>query len=187
MGSGISTKYEKTYFYSKGSYRNFKEGKEESGGDWLVSEDTPKYNAGTDTHTIEYYNDEKVKKFCNDMRSREPYNGSSYSKTASKTSSHFEIDEDRFFGKKRKGSKVRTIESDNPMETSMDFYSQISEGGITDYLDNHHGIKTELDDGTFITFRPYPKTEGSPAVEIKNDIEGFFQKIHFIKRNTERW
>ena len=54
MGSGISTKYEKTYFYSKGTYTNQYEEKEESKEDWLVSEDSPKYNAGTDTHTIEY-------------------------------------------------------------------------------------------------------------------------------------
>ena len=64
MGSGISTKYEKTYFYSKGTYTNQYEEKEESKEDWLVSEDSPKYNAGTDTHTIEYNNDEKVKKYC---------------------------------------------------------------------------------------------------------------------------
>ena len=182
MGSGISTKYEKTYFYSKGSYTNQYDAKEEAKEDWLVSEDSPKYDAGTATRTIEYHNEDNVTKFCEDMRSRKQSNGSSYA--TSKTSSQFEKDERGFFGKKHKGSKVRTIESDNPMETAMDFYSQISEGGVTDYLDNHHGIKTELGDGTLITFRPYPKTEGSPAVEIKNEIEGFSQKIHFIKRNT---
>ena len=54
MGSGISTKYEKTYFYSKDTYANRnKEPKE----DLLVSEDTPKYNASTDTSTIEYHNE----------------------------------------------------------------------------------------------------------------------------------
>ncbi len=125
MGSGISTKYEKTYFFSKGSNFNFYEEKEESEKDWFVAEDSPKYNAGNDTHTIE---------------------------------------------------------SDNPMETAMDFYSNISEGGATGYLENHHGIETKLGDGTVTYFRPYPKTEGSPVVEIKINFERIPHKIHFIKR-----
>ena len=182
MGSGISTKYEKTYFYSKGSYRNFKEGKEESGGDWLVSEDTPKYNAGTDTHTIEYYNDEKVKKFCNDMVKRKPETGSNYQSNAKKTSQYYKTNDDGFFGETSMGKKVWTIESDNPMETAMDFYSRISEGGVTEYLENHHGLKTQLGDKTQTFFRPYPKTEGSPAVEVKINLEKNHHKIHFIKR-----
>ena len=185
MGSGISTKYEKTYFYSKGSYTNQYEGKEEPKEDWLVSEDTPKYNASTDTSTIEYHNEDNVTKFCEDMLSREPLDDARYSKTATATSSNYEMDERGFFGKKSKGRKVRTIESDSPMETAMDFYSRISEGGKTKYFDNHHGIETKLGDDTRISFRPYPKTEGSPAVEIKNSIKGFSQKIHFIKRKTK--
>ena len=72
MGSGISTKYEKTYFCSKGSYTNQYEEKVEFKEDWFVSEDTPKYNAGTDSHTIEYNNDEKVKKYCDGMVKRKP-------------------------------------------------------------------------------------------------------------------
>ena len=39
-----------------------------------------------------------------------------------------------------------------------------------------------LGDKTRITFRTYPKTEGSPSVEIKLTYENLRQKIHFIKR-----
>ena len=182
MGSGISTKYEKTYFYSKGTYTNQYEEKEESKEDWLVSEDTPKYSAGTDTHTIEYNNDEKVKKYCEDMVRRKPNPKSNYTSNAKETSQYYEMNKQGFFGKRSTGEKVWTIESDNPMETAMDFYSRISEGGRTGYLGNHHGITSSLGDKTRITFRPYPKTEGSPSVEIKLTYENLRQKIHFIKR-----
>ena len=37
-------------------------------------------------------------------------------------------DEDKFFGKRSVNAKVWTMESDDPMETAMDFYSRISEG-----------------------------------------------------------
>ena len=180
MGSGISTKYEKTYFYSKGSYINQYKGKEESKDDWLVSENTHKYN--TYTHTIEYHNDEKVKTYCDDMVRRKPETVSNYQSNAKKTSQYYETNKQEFFGKRSSGEKVWTIESDNPMETAMDFYSRISEGGVTDYLDNHHGIETLLGDGSKTYFRPYPKSEGSPAVEIKLSNENFKRKIHFIKR-----
>ena len=182
MGSGISTKYEKTYFYSKGSYTNQNKGKEESREDWLVSEDTIKYNTGTDTHTIEHHNDEKVKKFCNDMVTRKPETGSNYQSNAKKVSRYYETNKQEFFGKRSTGEKVWTVESENPMETAMDFYSRISDGGVTDYIDNHHGITTSLEDKTRISFRPYPKTEGSPAVEVKINLEKNHHKIHFIKR-----
>ena len=168
MGSGISTKYEKTYFYSKDTYVNQNEEPKE---DWLVSEDSPKYDAGTDTHTIEYNNDEKVKKYCEDMVRRKPNPKSNYTSNAKETSQYYEMNKQGFFGKRSTGEKVWTIESDNPMETAMDFYSRISDGGITGYLENHHGIETKLGDGTVTYFRPYPKTEGSPVVEIKINFE----------------
>jgi hypothetical protein len=182
MGSGISTKYEKTYFYSKGTYTDQYEEKEESKDDWLVSEDAPKYNAGTDTHTIEYNNDEKVKKYCEDMVKREPKLESNYTSNAKKTSQYYKTSGDGFFGEASNGKKVWAIKSNNPMETAMDFYSRISDGGVTNYLDNHHGLKTQLGDNTQTFFRPYPKSEGSPAVEIKINFEKVSHKIHFIKR-----
>lgn len=100
MGSGISTKYEKTYFYLKDSYANQNKGKEESKKDCLVSEDTTKYNTGTDSHTIEYNNDEKVKKHCDGMVKRKPEKGSNYSSNAKKTSQYYEMNKQEFLEKK---------------------------------------------------------------------------------------
>ena len=76
------------------------------------------------------HNEDNVTKFCEDMLSREPLDDARYSKTATATSSNYEMDERGFFGKKSKGRKVRTIESDSPMETAMDFYSRISENKV---------------------------------------------------------
>ena len=116
------------------------------------------------------------------MVRRKPNPKSSYTSNAKKTAQYYETNKKGFFGKRSTGEKVWTIESDNPMETAMDFYSRISDGGVTDYLGNHHGITSFLGDKTRITFRPYPKTEGSPSVEIKLTYENLRQKIHFIKR-----
>ena len=68
------------------------------------------------------------------------------------------------------------------MQSAMNFYSEISEGGISEYVKNHHGIKSYLSDGTETLFRPYPATDDSPAVEIKINLENRPHKIHFIKR-----
>ena len=182
MGSGISTKYEKTYFYSKGTYTNQYEEKEESKEDWLVSEDSPKYDAGTDTHTIEYSNEEEVTRFCNEMNLRNLEVTNDYSQNEVVISQHFKVNEQGLFGTRSKNGSVRIIESNEPMRTAMEFYSEISKGGKTSYLANHHGIATKLKGDFEVYFRPYPKSEGSPVVEIKNIVDGFAQKIHFIKR-----
>ena len=118
------------------------------------------------------------------MVKRKPEVGSNYASNAMKTSQYYKTSGDGFFGEASNGKKVWAIESDNPMETVMNFYSRISEGGRTGYLGNHHGIETKLGDGTVTYFRPYPKTEGSPVVEIKINFEKVSHKIHFIKRNT---
>ncbi|MGX8685220.1 MAG: hypothetical protein ACSW73_00170 [Spirochaetales bacterium] len=170
MGSGISTKYEKTYFYKLNDDEPLS-----------VSEKTYEYNVN-DTHTIESHNDEEVIKFCEDMVSRKPYEDSSYAQNLANTAQHFEMNEMGLFGKKGVGKKVRIIETDNPMNSAMNFYSQISEGGLNRYVENHHGIKAFLSDGVDILFRPYPKTIDSPAVEIKVTLGELIQKIHFIQR-----
>ena len=168
MGSGISTKYENTYFYTRDEE------------DLFVSERTERYT-GDDTHTIEYNNDEKVMRYCDEMVSREPDATSSYTDNALKASQNFELNEQGFFGK-RSQQDVWTIDSEDPMSSAMDFYSKISDGGATEYLPNRHGIQTELCDGTKTFFRPYPKSEGCPAVEIRFSMENVMRKIHFIKR-----
>ena len=170
MGSGISTKYENTYFYTP-----------EMSDDCIVlSECATSYSV--DTHTVEYGSDDRVLKFCDDMVARPPDAESTYQRNLVRTSRDYELNEEGFFGKSSKGTNVYTIESDNPMSSAMDFFSKISDGGATDYLPNRHGIRSFLGDRTETIFRPYPKTEGSPAVSIRIDFERIAHKIHFIKR-----
>ena len=170
MGSGISTKYEKTYFYKL---------KDEE--PLTASEKTYEYNVN-DTHTIESHNDEEVIKFCEEMVSRKPYEDSSYAQNLANTAQHFEMNSDGTFGKPGRGPNVTVIESDSPMHSAMNFYSEMGEGGQMKYLNNYHGIQSKLMDGTDVTFRPYPKSEGSPAVEIRICFETIIRKIHFVQR-----
>ena len=86
------------------------------------------------------------------------------------------------FGKPGTGKDVWLIESDNPMNSAMSFYSELSEGGVCSYTPNRHGVITTLGDGKNILFRPYPSTEGSPAVEVRIQTGKLFQKFHFMER-----
>lgn len=170
MGSGISTKYEKTYFY-----------KLKEAEPLTVSEKSYEYSY-QDTHTIESHNDEKVIRFCEEMVSRKPYEDSSYAQNLASTAQHFEMNPNGLFGKPGSSSNIRVIESDNPMNSAMSFYSELSEGGDCFYTPNRHGVVTSLRDGKNILFRPYPTTEGSPAVEIRIQTGKLLQKYHFIQR-----
>ena len=171
MGSGISTKYEKTYFYKL---------KDEE--PLSVAEKQFEYNT-TDTHTIESHNDEKVIKFCEDMVSRKPYEDSSYAQNLANTAQHFEMKANGKFGEPGGSKGVQIIKTNNPMESAMNFYSELSEGGFTEMTPNHHGIRTLLNDGFDVTFRPYSSIEGSPAVDICiTELGKRIQKIHFIGR-----
>lgn len=169
MGSGISTKYEKTYFYKL---------KDEE--PLTVAEKKYEYNP-TDIHTIESHNDEKVIKFCEEMVSRKPYEDSSYAQNLANTAQHFEINDKGFFGEPGDSRNVWILKTENPMQTAMDFFNEIGEGGLIKYTSNHHGIISYLGDGKHIMFRPYPKTEGSPAVDVFITVSGnLINKLHFI-------
>ena len=169
MGSGISTKYEKTYFYTP-----------EMSDDCIVlSECATSYSV--DTHTVEYSSDDRVVKLCDDMVVRPPDADSTYQRNLVRTSRDYELNGQGFFGK-RSSQKVWTVEADDPIGSAMDFYSKISDGGATKYLENHHGIVSRLSDDVDTFFRPYPKSEGCPTVEIRINLERAIRKIHFIKR-----
>ena len=89
-----------------------------------------------------------------------------------------------YFGEK--GKNCRIIKSNDPIDTSEDFYQTISKGGTTTNLLNGKGIKTILDDGTVIVYRLITSTKGSPAIEISvsgsSKIKN--QKIHFIQEGN---
>lgn len=94
-----------------------------------------------------------------------------------------------YFGEPGTGNKVRIIYSDDPASTGKDFYDKIAYGGIETYLDEDNpskGVKTEMADGTIITFRPTTKSDDNPGVDINIEYSNNHgdlkkQKIHFEK------
>lgn len=93
-----------------------------------------------------------------------------------------------YFGEKGVGRCfVRNIISDDPIETSKDFYKRASHGGIERQMNNGKGIYTKMSDGTIISYRKISASDGTPAVEINikysseySDLK--YQKIHFVMR-----
>lgn len=122
--------------------------------------------------------------FCNsspftlsDLKSR------TFSKNVEKVSKKYPLNPSGYFGEK--GKNHRVIVSDNPIETSVDFYKTISCGGKESQLSNGKGVQTVFEDGTRIVYRVITSTPDSPAVDITVNIESPVkkQKIHFIRKD----
>ena len=86
-----------------------------------------------------------------------------------------------YFGEK--GKNCRIIKSDDPINTSADFYREISKGGIESTLPNGKGVQTYFSDSSHVEYRIVTKTPHSPAIEITISTQGNIktQKIHFVK------
>lgn len=93
---------------------------------------------------------------------------------------------------KSKNIAIRNIASDNPVETSKDFYKMLSRGGIETELQNGKGVRTDMKNGIVITYRAVSSSEDkSPAIDIKIPDEAMsstsikHQKIHFVKGDRD--
>lgn len=93
-----------------------------------------------------------------------------------------------YFGvvSKRGNSRVRKIETDNPLEEARNFYATAGYGGIEEQLEDGKWITT-MKDGTVLTMREVSSSDGSPAVDINisKSIEAAGikkQKIHFVEK-----
>lgn len=106
---------------------------------------------------------------------------SSIDENAEKMKNDYPYNEHGKFG--IKGKNCRIIKSNSPVETSIDFYKRISEGGVMKKLKKGNGTMTILGDGSVITHRIITSTKGSPAVDINISHAKVItsQKIHFIK------
>jgi len=106
---------------------------------------------------------------------------SNISNNAKRMAKKYPLSSSGFFGSK--GKNTRVFKSNNPLETSADFYKRISSGGIERTLPNGKGVQTNFKDGSSVVYRVVTKTADSPAVEIKvtapKKVKS--QKIHFIK------
>lgn len=86
------------------------------------------------------------------------------------------------------GNITRNISSENPLETSRDFYDKIALGGKEKTV-YRNGMKikiTTMADGSIISMRETSTSDGTPVVEIhiKNSSHAAGikeQKIHFVK------
>lgn len=93
------------------------------------------------------------------------------------------VDEEGYFG--IKDGRYRTIYSEDPVKTSIEFNNTIGRGGKVYPLDrNPYGTRTMLGDGSKIVHRTVTRTKDSPAVHIQ--ISGSKtipdQKIHFKRK-----
>ncbi len=101
---------------------------------------------------------------------------------------------DGYLGKKgasSSNSHVRNITSADPNATAKNFYDKAAYGGIENDIYNKKtgaiiGHKTNLADGSIISWRSISSSDGSPVVEInieKSTSNGGVkqQKIHFVK------
>lgn len=106
-----------------------------------------------------------------------------FSRNVEKVSKKYPLNPSGYFGEK--GKNHRVIVSDNPIETSEDFYKTISCGGKESQLSNGKGVQTVFEDGTRIVYRVITSTPDSPAVDITVNIESPVkkQKIHFIRKD----
>ena len=93
----------------------------------------------------------------------------------------YELNDEGYFGETTK-TKAQIFRTKTPIDDSYDFYNKLGQGGKIENLNNGHGTKTTLSDGTIITHRVVTSTEGSPAVDIHIYSPSFVktQKIHFI-------
>lgn len=96
-----------------------------------------------------------------------------------------------YFGEKgaSKSNKVRNISSDDPVKEAKVFYDTIAHGGVETKLSNGEGVRTQMKDGTIITYREVSHSDGTSAVDINvskssGSTGGIkSQKIHFVKEN----
>ena len=96
---------------------------------------------------------------------------------------HFQ---DGYFGPKHRNSRYsHDLFFDDPIAAAKAFYDKIAYGGIENKTDDNRWI-TKMKDGTYVTFRIYTSSEGSPAVSINvnesSDNVGIkYHKVHFSK------
>ena len=87
---------------------------------------------------------------------------------------------------RKKGSRARVFESDNPARTAYEFQSAATRGYVA-MAKIRHGQVMTMSDGTVITYRMRSSSrDHTPVVELQvhNMPSVKSQKIHFIPRGT---
>lgn len=129
------------------------------------------------------YDDNYIESFCREKIETAQIKGSSIDENYLKVKEKYPLRAGGNLGDKGNTSGINVYKSDNPMQSAMEMYSDLSYGGRTVFTKNKHGIQTIFEDESFILFRPYTSTYESPAVEISVVNSKYFrnQKVHFIQ------
>ena len=80
----------------------------------------------------------------------------------------------------RKGKRLASIETDDPVAAATMFAGIASQGFVSEVV-NDKGYRRELADGTVVGLRIVTSSEGSPAVDLNIADENYVHKIHFYK------
>lgn len=92
----------------------------------------------------------------------------------------FGIDDEGIFGLEGCSAGVRKIDSDDPLGTADQFAGVAAQGGTIVYELPNGGWVAQLEDGSYVTFRP-DSTSDSPAVTLNlvDSTQVQSQMIHF--------
>ena len=104
----------------------------------------------------------------------------SFGDNESKLIDEFSIDDEGLFGHEGHSAGVRQIGSEDPLETCEEFAEIAAQGGTIKHELPNGGWVAQLEDGSYVTYRPI-STTGSPAVDLNlvDSTQVQSQKIHF--------
>lgn len=111
--------------------------------------------------------------------------GPSFGENSKKILKEFQIDSNGYFGQKGQSHSeaIREIVSNHPLSTAKHFFELITEGHVPESLPRGNGKIVKFSKDVVVTFRPVSTSNGSPAIDIKNDSGEssiVSQKIHFV-------
>jgi hypothetical protein len=89
-----------------------------------------------------------------------------------------------YFGSPGSTSRVRTISTDQPRKSAVQFFKLASQGARISHSRDGFVTVAHFPDGSAVSLRPSSQSDGSPAIQIKpSKSSGAIkaQKIHFVK------
>ena len=89
-----------------------------------------------------------------------------------------------YFGSAGSTSRVRTISTDQPRNSAIQFFKLASQGAKISHSREGSVTVARFLDGSAVSLRPSSRSDGSPAIQIKPSTSTGAvkaQKIHFVK------
>lgn len=104
----------------------------------------------------------------------------SFGDNEGKLINEFGLNTEGFFGHEGRSAGIRQIDSDDPLGTADAFAEIAAQGGTIVHELPNGGWVAQLEDGSYVTFRPDSRSK-SPAVtlNIVDSTQVQSQKIHF--------